>query len=84
MYKFALNKKTEIMENILKVMQCLMISGIFYLLGVLTLHPSFIIFKYLEKKGFDYDDILDQGHKIILLGWVITFIIITWVVFYFA
>jgi len=61
-----------------------MASGLFYLLGVLTLHPSFIMVKYLEKKGFDYDTILNQGHKIILLGWAIAFIIITGVFFYYT
>jgi len=69
------------MEILHKIIGCISASGLFYLLGVLTLHPSFIMMKYLERKGFDCEYVLNQGHKIILSGCAITFIIITSVVF---
>jgi hypothetical protein len=69
------------MENILTLIQCAMASTSFYSLGILLLHPNFILVKALEKKGYDYDYILNRGHKIVLCVWLISFIVITVLVF---
>jgi hypothetical protein len=65
------------MENILILMQCALISGLFYLIGILLLHPNSIFVKELEEKGYDYEYILKKGHKIVLCVWLISFIVIT-------
>jgi hypothetical protein len=69
------------MEILAKILQCVIASSSFYLIGILIINPSFLIIKYLEKKGFDYEYILEQGHKVVLIVWAIAFVVTTYLYF---
>jgi hypothetical protein len=72
------------MENILNVIMCALATSLFYSVGILTIHPYSKLVTYLESKGHIYDEILNKGHKIILIVWLITFIITTSVFFHYT
>ena len=59
------------MEILIKIFQSISISGFVYLFGIMTLHPLSPLVLKLQKKNISYDEILDKGHKIVLL---VTFI----------
>ena len=73
--------KIDIMENLMLLIQCASASSLFYLIGILFIFPNSIFVKELEKKGYDYEYILNKGHRIVFVIWLISFIIITILVF---
>ena len=46
-------------------------GGLFYLIGVLSIHPYSPVVKILEKRSVSYDKILKNGHLLCLISWVI-------------
>ena len=46
-------------------------GGLFYLLGILIIHPYSPLVYVLEKKGILYDKILKVGHFLCLFSWLV-------------
>lgn len=45
-------------------------GGLFYLLGILIIHPYSPLVYVLEKNGIIYDKILKVGHFLCLCSWL--------------
>lgn len=63
------------MDLIQKLLIAGMLGGLVYMFGMLLIHPYSPICNMLLKK-YDYDTILDKSHKISLINWIVSAVVV--------